>query len=500
MLNIPIELQLHIANFLDVETIISLRKTCTSLYQFTHDRSLWLDLLSRTHDIFPQPLSASDSATLSSLQLEHLIKTAIHIERMWLLPRKDPFLITNHDGMEDTSPYIRHLAFVSDRYLLCLASEGRISLWKISDVFTPFAAEVVATFASSTWYPCAYHLNAAGSVLAIALTHVEGLAARMLTISLNTDSFPELSSPRLVTPGEFSILPSQLIRAINVDLEIALLSNMMTSFDIVNWRTKAQATVALRNDDPVEDLWNLMCAMRICGPYVLVFRMHTVEAYPLPPHISSEVGERSDILPLLRCRYPQANYHRASLAKNTCIKDDESEIYGLPMLANDPLHGMFHFHVKLTVRPLPSLSVSLLGIRPMTIASPQLVASQLPENQPDPALLGIARDTRSFVSAWALGDHGRRGVWVGRSRASTNRSVVAFTSPRDVNSVIEGDRMGSNNSLQANEDSEGPMLIDGHLIKTIQSYDLRDDITVCAVSDTTGRIALGARGGSITII
>lgn len=27
-----------------------------------------------------------------------------------------------------------------------------------------------------------------------------------------------------------------------------------------------------------------------------------------------------------------------------------------------------------------------------------------------------------------------------------------------------------------------------------------DDITVCAVSDTTGRIALGARGGSIVII
>jgi len=27
-----------------------------------------------------------------------------------------------------------------------------------------------------------------------------------------------------------------------------------------------------------------------------------------------------------------------------------------------------------------------------------------------------------------------------------------------------------------------------------------DDITVCTVSDTTGRIALGARGGSIIII
>lgn len=217
-----------------------------------------------------------------------------------------------------------------------------------------------------------------------------------------------------------------------------------------------------------------MCAMRICGPYILVFRTHTVEAYPLPPHISSEVGARSDTLPLLTCRFPQANYHRVSLAKNTCIKDGESEIYGLPVLANDPLRGMFHFHVKLTVRPLPSLSISLLGVRPMTIASTQFITLQLPEGLAvPPALFGIPRDTGTFVSAWALGYYGRRGVWVGRSRTNTNRNIVAFTCPRDVSNAIEGDRMRSDDSLQANENSEGPMLINGQPVQNRPSYDLR---------------------------
>jgi len=78
---------------------------------------------------------------------------------------------------------------------------------------------------------------------------------RVLTISLNTGgSSAESSSPRLVTQGEFSISTLQTIRAIDVDLEVALLSHMSSSFDVVNWRTKVQATVALRADDPAEDI------------------------------------------------------------------------------------------------------------------------------------------------------------------------------------------------------------------------------------------------------
>jgi len=111
------------------------------------------------------------------LQLEHLIKTAMHVERVWLLPRKDSFLVKDRDDdIEDSSDHVRHhrdLAFVSDHYLLSLGSGGKINLWKISDVFAPFAAEVFVTYASSTWFPCAYQQNAVGSVLAIALTHVE---------------------------------------------------------------------------------------------------------------------------------------------------------------------------------------------------------------------------------------------------------------------------------------------------------------------------------------
>jgi hypothetical protein len=208
--------------------------------------------------------------------------------------------------------------------------------------------------------------------------------------------------------------------------------------------------------------------MRICGPYILVFRMHTVEAYPFPSHICSGVGERSDILPQLTFRFPHTmTYRRVSLTKTTCIKDDESEIYGLSALANDLFHGIFHFYVKLTVGALPSLSVLPLGVRPMAVASPQFNTAPLLPPLASPAPFGIVQDTRTFVSAWALGDYGRRGIWVTRSRTSMIRTVVAFTNPPDVSNTLEGTRVWSNDSLQASVDSEGTRLINGQAVHDI---------------------------------
>lgn len=79
---------------------------------------------------------------------------------------------------------------------------------------------------------------------------ISSVAARVLTVSLDNSGSSESGPPVLVTRGEFSIFPPQVIRAIDADLELALLSNTALSFEVVNWRTKAQATVALRANDP----------------------------------------------------------------------------------------------------------------------------------------------------------------------------------------------------------------------------------------------------------
>jgi hypothetical protein len=124
--------------------------------------------------------------------------------------------------------------------------------------------------------------------------------------------------------------------------------------------------------------------------------------------------------------------------------------------------------VELTARPLPSLSVSLVGVRPMAIAAPQIIAVPLSEELlPPPVPFGVVQDTRTFVSAWALGDYGRRGIWVAGSRTNMIRTVVAFTNPRDVSNTSSEALVWSNNSLQANAVSNGPRLIKGQVVHDI---------------------------------
>lgn len=76
------------------------------------------------------------------------------------------------------------------------------------------------------------------------------VAARVLTISLDTGITSESGPPFLVTQGEFSIFPPRVIKAIDADKELVFLSDTASSFEVVNWRTKAQATVALLANDP----------------------------------------------------------------------------------------------------------------------------------------------------------------------------------------------------------------------------------------------------------
>ncbi|KAH0836445.1 hypothetical protein J3R83DRAFT_8050 [Lanmaoa asiatica] len=70
------------------------------------------------------------------------------------------------------------------------------------------------------------------------------------------------------------------------------------------------------------------------------------------------------------------------------------------MLTKDFYHGMFHYHIRVTTMPVPSMSVKVLAKRH--------------------AMWG------TNISTWSLGSVGLRGVFVGMGM-SINQRVVAFT-------------------------------------------------------------------------
>ncbi|PIL25185.1 hypothetical protein GSI_13074 [Ganoderma sinense ZZ0214-1] len=243
---------------------------------------------------------------------------------------------------------------------------------------------------------------------------------------------------------------------------------------------------------------------------------------------------------------------------------DEPTRVTLSFLAYDVLRGLFHCSVLVVIpqpdATLPSHSRTHISNPPIDVQVRLLAAHNMaiplaPSNEAeDPvARSGFSHGTRGFVSACALGPDGTRGVWVERRRGAVRRVVygfgahngrgeddsdeddddsdtdsfhsdgVEFEGPRPVPSkkvaqkkkkgskkrTMEGFQPGTPISVHNSEldidpahdwHTQAPHAIEGKEVYDVNSYDLRDDITHIAFSETTGLIALGTRKGDIRVL
>ncbi|KAL1710816.1 hypothetical protein EV121DRAFT_275223 [Schizophyllum commune] len=140
---------------------------------------------------------------------------------------------------------------------------------------------------------------------------------------------------------------------------------------------------------------------------------------------------------------------------------------------------------------------------------------------------------RGFVSAFALGPRARRAVWVERRRGSTLREIFAWDWRESMVEVTPADEDATGSSGRAEEmdiddasqtgdaASEGacsgyitsdaqhaphelaveaPREMTGAAVFTLESYDLRDDITHCTFSETEGIVLFGTRAGGVFLL
>lgn len=160
------------------------------------------------------------------------------------------------------------------------------------------------------------------------------------------------------------------------------------------------------------------------------------------------------------------------------------------VLAYDILKGLFQYRVTVvrTYDALaPALSVELIGAHSMAYGTQE-------EGSRTSAV-----GARGFVTACCLGPQGKRGMWVERTRGSVKRSVVAFSTQE----ITDGSAASSK--------------MNGRVIYESTSYDLRgtagywpyglkanfvrlDDLTHCALCESSGAIMLGTRVGGVQIL
>ncbi|KAI0091559.1 hypothetical protein BDY19DRAFT_931101 [Irpex rosettiformis] len=86
----PLEIFLHIIEYIEVEDVISLRKTCKALQGITSHRSVWFDILHYKiiRRGIPTPGTTHlDISSASARELEEVCIRAVKLRRNWVLPR-----------------------------------------------------------------------------------------------------------------------------------------------------------------------------------------------------------------------------------------------------------------------------------------------------------------------------------------------------------------------------------------------------------------------------
>ncbi|KAI0695340.1 hypothetical protein C8T65DRAFT_665439 [Cerioporus squamosus] len=219
----------------------------------------------------------------------------------------------------------------------------------------------------------------------------------------------------------------------------------------------------------------------------------------------------------------------------------------LAFLAYDVLRGLFQCSVSVVIPPPPDPANPHTVLPPLDIAVYLVAAHNMAipvapgtDDGPTPRS-GFSHGARGFISACALGPAGRRGVWVERGRGAVRRVVYGFNAhwqgsddedDEDDDLVFgrEGgsysnrkDERGETRRRQKGKKNRGfqpgtpisvansehdvdsmlaraPRAIEGKEVYEVDSYDLRDDITHVAFSETTGVIAMGTRKGDIRLL
>ena len=189
----------------------------------------------------------------------------------------------------------------------------------------------------------------------------------------------------------------------------------------------------------------------------MCLRARAIQLYPIPTSFLNTHKNQK----LLKYKYafPQTTFRDASTSLVTLNESSTSSTVSL--LASDILRGLFHYQIvipnpSVTDVPDPILEVKLIGTHSIS-------STRNPNHAPTPDISG-------FVSAQAIGNQGKRGVWIERVRSGTRRDVVAFKAPGHFRGV--------------DEKSTNTHLIDGRVVYDIGSYDLRGVLPFAFLNDS----------------
>ncbi|KAE9390461.1 hypothetical protein BT96DRAFT_1024562 [Gymnopus androsaceus JB14] len=501
---LPTEVVLEIFYYLDTVDIISLRQTCTHLALITEDKLIWANVIQQQRARLPLPSNARQNLEdWTSDALEALVISNELVDALWLVRRQTAPVKLN----EKRGELLIGLQVFLDRWILAIYSDGFINLW---DMETPgeeglerwSCVQICSDKATS--YQAALDDSGEKLLILVMTVPLPGQWLAALYEVLLSD-FPLNFVLRCTFPAS----ASQTVRHICPRESLAAFSKM-NSVELVRWPGDSNEGVTLVADTThsveLDDMFTTILSLRILDGYILIFKTRSIELHPIP----DSKGSPSTVL---RHNFPSYNFRDVRISDvETDSKQSLSEgekVFTLRMLASDIIQGLFYFvvNVSFTTGQPPLLDVNLTAIHGMANHIP--VHGRLSEQQPagssSTTTIGPVREraelerfftralgssrSSSFMSAYAMGPQGMRAIWIERNRRSTLKQIVAcrlLPDPED--------------SLEPNARVGFPRALDALVVYAIESYDLREDITHCALGEVSGRIVLGNRVGDVFVL
>ncbi|KAJ7173462.1 hypothetical protein C8R46DRAFT_1082873 [Mycena filopes] len=469
-LGLPSDVLLHLfLNFLEIRDIILLRRTCRELEQLTRDKTIWLTLLERlrSRGNVPLPLTASNpalSVNLSSATLESIVIPAVRTSESWHLPREMRPVLNPEHGQP-----ISGLKFFLDTWLLIVGSDGLVYLWDIRENAprNGYRDSLDIRRPDVRWGSYVATLAPGGKQILLAMSTMALLPpSRAVLYSIDIGSSNSTDSVFTLVQEYGSARDSHReVLALDTERCLVVLSSSTQTLDIVGWGAKrsinSRISLASDDDDEDEEMYNGVIALRFLGRHFLAIRTHSLELY-----LCDEASQPLlDVRPL-KYRLPHPLREGATTSDILASISNLGIRYKLNVFLYD---GYSLADYAITI-DLPS---------PTADAPPTIDVTLMGEIRPPQIQLATMLRSRWFVSAYTLGLQGIRAMWVQRDNLTMTRRVRLCTL----------NRTATRHEMETAVD-----------VFLLPSYDLREDLTHCALAEISGHIAVANRSGHVFLL
>ncbi|KAH8832879.1 hypothetical protein DL96DRAFT_1704927 [Flagelloscypha sp. PMI_526] len=493
LLELPNEHILPILAYLNVDDVVSRQAA-----EFTHSKSVWHDQFNYIRHVLP--FSSLNLLPMTSESLERCVRRAHHIQKQWSRPRKH--LPTKLLAQNIQSGPL--LGFtILDIYLISIYSSGYVFMWKL-DAIRPrehansqFVCAVVkrGDHLDTRWHGYAVSGDPSGSHIYLAFATHRGAVTFTKLVRIPLEQAKERgANVEHICDLHIPVTSASVLHHLSVQDELLLFSTSSGSLLVYPWgETHGNSSPGVTLSQPEQwvsdELWNGVVCARFAGRnMVVVIKTRTVEVYENIHH--------TDSVAIRRYHINEVAFRSVSMTSFKLLP--ESGGMSFRFLGLDTTKGVLRYSVLVPpnseILDVSSLNLGNPAPTPMpsaytnrTVKQTQRNSLEVLRNSTGADLNGLAfaapssgSQGNALISTVSIGPQGKRAIWVERKRGSMVRELVAS----DL-ATVEKDE-----DARAGWDSQT-------VIVRLPSYDLRDDITHCALDEIRGTVFFTNRKGEI---